>query len=264
MNNCQLVADLLPSYCDGLTSTESSRLVEDHIAACPQCARLLAKMQANQESEEKEKQKEEFRRNLSIYDLSYRLRVAWIAFACAILVIGFFVLQHFSEDLALISERISIQQTQVITATVPLYNKEGEERYGKLIRSLGKDGRLVLALLEQNALGFWYVSETVLANLDSGYDPVFFYWIEYGENSFRGDWELYTIFHVVYLGNNAIKKIEFPKDALPEEATVQVEQGGSTYLIHAAYRSGSDGTAGWNLVEFMIENDFISTKPQED
>lgn len=264
MNNCQLVADLLPSYCDGLTSTESSRLVEDHIATCPQCARLLAKMQANQEAEEQEKQKEEFRRNLSIYDLSYRLRVAWIAFACAILVIGFFVLQHFSEDLALMSEGISLEYTHVVSATIPDYEKEGT--YKKLIwyRPL-MNQKPALILLEKNLLGFWYVSGMSLVGAEDDYDPTAFTWIETGWNIYGVEApDSYVTAHVVFAGTNAIKLIEFPQDALPKESVALVQQRGANYLIHIVANLKDGIEYIWNIAEILEENGFISTAPQED
>ena len=262
MNNCQLVADLLPSYCDGLTSTESTRLVEDHIAACPQCARLLAKMQANQEAEEQEKQKEEFRRNLSIYDLSYRLRALWIALACAILVIGFFVLQHFSEDLALIFNGISLEDTQVVSTTIPDYEKEGT--YKKLIWYRPLREQPALVLLEKNLLGFWYISGMYVVGAEDDYDPTFFTWLETEVNTYGGAHSFCTTAHVVFAGSNAIKLIEFPQDALPEESVALVRQYGNDYLIHivAALKNGTHYV--WNISEILEENGFISSIPKEN
>ena len=41
---CGVVADLLPSFVEGLTSEETNRAVEAHVAACPVCAAKLAAM----------------------------------------------------------------------------------------------------------------------------------------------------------------------------------------------------------------------------
>ena len=38
--NCGVVRDLLPSYVEGLTSTESNTAVERHLSGCPDCAQL--------------------------------------------------------------------------------------------------------------------------------------------------------------------------------------------------------------------------------
>ena len=43
---CAIVRDLLPSYVEGLTSEETNRAVEAHLAACPDCARLRRELAA--------------------------------------------------------------------------------------------------------------------------------------------------------------------------------------------------------------------------
>lgn len=43
---CYLIRDLLPTYVDGLTSGETSRAIEDHVAACDDCRALLDEMRA--------------------------------------------------------------------------------------------------------------------------------------------------------------------------------------------------------------------------
>lgn len=44
--NCNIVRDLLPLYHDGACSQESRRAVEEHLAGCGTCRRLLADMDA--------------------------------------------------------------------------------------------------------------------------------------------------------------------------------------------------------------------------
>lgn len=41
---CQTIEDLLPLYCDGVCSSESRTLVEDHITGCRHCRQLLSDM----------------------------------------------------------------------------------------------------------------------------------------------------------------------------------------------------------------------------
>ncbi len=38
---CEIIKDLLPSYCDGVCSEETAAEIESHIAGCPDCQRLL-------------------------------------------------------------------------------------------------------------------------------------------------------------------------------------------------------------------------------
>jgi hypothetical protein len=43
--NCDIIKDLLPLYCDGVCSEETSRAVEEHLTTCPVCRALLDEMQ---------------------------------------------------------------------------------------------------------------------------------------------------------------------------------------------------------------------------
>lgn len=47
--NCEIVADLLPSYLDNTCSEESRRAVETHMAECPACRELLETLRAETE-----------------------------------------------------------------------------------------------------------------------------------------------------------------------------------------------------------------------
>lgn len=42
--NCDIIKDLLPLYCDGVCSEETSRAVEEHLTTCPACRTLLDEM----------------------------------------------------------------------------------------------------------------------------------------------------------------------------------------------------------------------------
>lgn len=42
--NCDIIKDLLPLYCDGVCSEETSRTVEEHLTTCPACRTLLDEM----------------------------------------------------------------------------------------------------------------------------------------------------------------------------------------------------------------------------
>ena len=44
MDNCGVVRDLLPLYVDGVCSDASRALVDEHIASCPECAKMLAQL----------------------------------------------------------------------------------------------------------------------------------------------------------------------------------------------------------------------------
>lgn len=47
--NCEMVKDLLPLYVDDVASDTSRRYVEEHIATCEECKRLLEQMQSTRQ-----------------------------------------------------------------------------------------------------------------------------------------------------------------------------------------------------------------------
>ncbi|MBO7340083.1 MAG: DUF4825 domain-containing protein [Lachnospiraceae bacterium] len=62
---CNVIRDLFPSYIDKLTSEDSDRLIEEHVAECEECAKILNDMrsQSNEpvpEPNEKEKKEIDF------------------------------------------------------------------------------------------------------------------------------------------------------------------------------------------------------------
>lgn len=44
---CEIIRDLLPSYIDGLTSTESNEMIEEHLQECAECREYLSDMRAS-------------------------------------------------------------------------------------------------------------------------------------------------------------------------------------------------------------------------
>lgn len=48
--SCEVIRDLLPLYYDRVCSKESSSLIEEHLADCPQCLEELQKLKINLEN----------------------------------------------------------------------------------------------------------------------------------------------------------------------------------------------------------------------
>ena len=46
--NCEVIRDLLPLYADDACSEESRRLVEGHLAECPDCSGMLQRLKNNE------------------------------------------------------------------------------------------------------------------------------------------------------------------------------------------------------------------------
>ena len=47
-NSCDVIRDLLPLYADDACSEESRRLVDEHLAECPDCSGMLKRLQNNE------------------------------------------------------------------------------------------------------------------------------------------------------------------------------------------------------------------------
>ena len=47
-NSCDVIRDLLPLYADDACSTDSRRLVDEHLAECPDCSGMLKRLQNNE------------------------------------------------------------------------------------------------------------------------------------------------------------------------------------------------------------------------
>lgn len=266
MNKCEIVVDLLPSYCDGLTSPESTTLVEAHIAECPCCAGTLVAMRNRQNIVEEEGRQEEFRNALHVYELRHKVRVLWIVLACAIVLIGFFVLRNYSAQLALIGKGVSLEHMEIVSATAsPQYSEDtGESTSGQLIWSRDKDDKAVLALLRKNFLGFWYVTSLVTADSVNGYNPDCFFWTDAGWNAYGTDSDHYVNAHVVFVGDNAVKYIDFPQEELPENARALVRQKHNHYMIYVTGVLESGKTYVWNIAEILEEHGFIASTAEEE
>lgn len=56
--NCEIIKDLLPTYVDGLTSSESNFAIEEHLKSCDECKQALIQMKTRLNEENVEFNKE--------------------------------------------------------------------------------------------------------------------------------------------------------------------------------------------------------------
>ena len=47
-NSCDVIRDLLPLYADDACSQDSRKMVEEHLAECADCGRMLRRLQSNE------------------------------------------------------------------------------------------------------------------------------------------------------------------------------------------------------------------------
>ena len=57
--DCDIISDLLPLYKDGICSDTSKKIVEEHLAECPSCSKVLNMMEDTAIDEEIVKEKNE-------------------------------------------------------------------------------------------------------------------------------------------------------------------------------------------------------------
>lgn len=98
----------------------------------------------------------------------------------------------------------------------------------KVIRTETNDegSRLMLLYLKKNALGFWVADNVETAAPDDLWVSIG--WFEDAE----GYVGVSDAVHIVYAGNNAVKKIEFDESELPRGVAVNVSQFDNSYVVH--------------------------------
>lgn len=98
----------------------------------------------------------------------------------------------------------------------------------KVIRTETNDegSRLMLLYLKKNALGFWVADNVETAAPDDLWVSIG--WFEDAE----GYVGVSDAVHIVYAGNNAVKKIEFDESELPRGVAVNVSQSDNSYVVH--------------------------------
>ena len=98
----------------------------------------------------------------------------------------------------------------------------------KVIRTETNDegSRPMLLHLKKNALGFWAAERVKAAAPDDLWAGIG--WFEDAE----GYVGVSDAVHIVYAGNNAVKKIEFDESELPRGVAVNVSQSDNSYVVH--------------------------------
>ena len=241
MDNCKIIEDLLPSYCDGLTSEETNELIHSHVASCPNCARLLEKMSAEPPREVID-HREQFRRKLKEYEQMHRAKVLRILLACSIALSLIILGWHSSYT---ISKWVADSKMQESACDL-VYRSETESRY--VYYTPG--GLTVVTLAKNDFSGLWYI-----AAIDDSQSHVWF-----GESNYRwfdgieltADFE----FHYLYTGTDAKELIQLDATDIPGDVYVAVSQHGVNYWIHAV-SDNVDAINQLNMMELLKSKGFI-------
>lgn len=115
------------------------------------------------------------------------------------------------------------------------------------------DGQVRGAWLNKGFAGVWYsIADINTANSADGTESLA--WLTYNGSQFFGDGkELESTFgaHLLFCGNNAVKRIEIPQDALPGNVTVNIWQSENAYILDFA--AGGEELSGINCAELLQE-----------
>lgn len=115
------------------------------------------------------------------------------------------------------------------------------------------DGQVRGAWLKKGFAGVWYsIADINTANTADGTASLA--WLTYNGSQFFDDGRaLETTFgaHLLFCGNNAIKRIEIPEDALPGNVSVNIWQLENAYILDFA--AGGEELSGINCTELLQE-----------
>lgn len=241
MDNCKIIEDLLPSYCDGLTGEESNALIRNHVESCPHCAALLEKMEAEPPREILDHW-EQFRRRLKEYEQKHRIKTLGILLACfvalSLLLLGW-------RSSYTLSKWIADSKMQKSVSHL-VYSSETESRY--IYYTLGCPTLVTLA--KNDTLNCWYIAE-----IDDSPSHVWF-----GESNYRWfkgteitiDFE----FHYLYAGADAKAYIELENSDIPGAVLVEINQNGPNYWIHVV-SCDADAMNQLNLMQLLRDKGFV-------
>ena len=261
MDECKLVADLLPTYCDELTGEETNAFIQSHLNGCPECGRLLEQMQYKRMRQmELDNEQEAFRAAMAGYQRRHRSRVRRVIYICLALIAAFFVFRAFSYDLAIAST--GLREAEVIQG--PATNDTGNVFQIVCAKTKG-DYHPALVFLTKNALGFWTVRYVDIATPDRPYGNALAFWSEslfsvYPADSAHSNVEphISTVTHVIYAGNNAIGPLDrLPQELIPRNVTVMTTQRSGYYYIHVT-QVFTDGGSGFDIMPLLKEYNLIS------
>lgn len=255
MDDCKIVTDLLPTYCDELTSWETNAFIRTHLNSCPDCSRLLEKMQQSRvQQKEADFQQARFRAAVATYERNHRIRVRLLVLACLLLIGVFFVFRACSFDLAIAAS--GLKQDRVKIVQEPTTGADG--KVFQVVFSHTKEGDGALAYLTKNVLGFWTVDAVEIATPDKSYGVAQIIWSEVIVSFYGNEPHMTTVVHTICAGTNATGSFEqFPYEDLPGNVTALATQIYSDYYIHVITVLPDGGTP-FDILPLLKEHNLIA------
>lgn len=241
MDNCKIIEDLLPSYCDGLTSEETNALIRSHVGSCPNCARLLEKMSAEPPREIIDHW-EQFRRRMKEYEQKHRMKVLRIVVACIIVLSV--ILVGWANSYSLSKWIADLKMEKSVSYLVFRSETEGRYIYYTL------DRPTLVTLAKNDTFGFWYITATDDSPSHVWFEESNYRWFKGTE--FTIDFEV----HYLYTGADAKAFIQLDAEDIPGDVLVEVNQTGANYWIHVV-SDNTDAVNQLNLMQKLRDKGFI-------
>lgn len=232
MDNCKIIEDLLPSYCDGLTGEESNALIRNHVASCPQCAAHLQKMLADQSIPILD-HRERFSQKLREYERKHRSKVLAWTLTVTVAFLLMVLLWSNSEHIACwwVDAQMGGEGIQ-IADHVPVDEHKAVDYY---IYHTNKGFQLVT--LEKNTiLNIWYYAGAETADPGELFSVAWFgesNWSRFVTNDTPMDVGANVNFDInyLYIGNDAAKLLSLDSSEIPGDVCVKINQVQRDYWI---------------------------------
>jgi len=232
MDNCRIIEDLLPSYCDGLTSEDSNALIRSHVNKCPCCATSLDKMLA-EASGELPDHREEFSRKLKEYERRHRNKtLAWgLGIAMIFLVVS--LLWSNSEYIAsrYADKKLGGKGIRV-AHNIPVDEHKSASYY--IYHT--SEGFQLITLERNSILNIWYFSGSETPDTGEILSRSWFgesNWNRFVTDQTPMDVDANMNFEInhVYIGNNATELLTLDSSEIPGDVCVKINQIQGTYWI---------------------------------
>ena len=229
MNSCKIIEDLLPSYCDGLTSEESNAQIRAHVASCQSCQRLLKKMSAEPPREILD-HREQFSRKLKEYERKHKVKILKWVLSCLVAALVLMLIWTNSEQLARWSTDIRMGDEGVlIAADIPA----DEYKVVNYYIYHTNDGFQVVTLAKHTVWNVWYFDNAQTAKDGEILSVAWFGRSNWSRFVDGADLEASTNFDInyLYIGNNATRLLQLDRSEIPGDVCVRINQTQSAYWI---------------------------------
>ena len=229
MDNCKIIEDLLPSYCDGLTSQESNAQIQAHVASCPSCERLLKKMSAEPLREILD-HREQFSRKLKEYERKHKVKSLTWVLSCLIALLVLTLLWTNSDQMAQWSADIRMgNEGTLIAADIPV----DEYKVVNYYIYYTNDGFQVVTLAKHTIWNIWYFDGVQTVKDDEILSVAWFGRSSWSRFVNGTELEATTNFDInyLYIGNNATQLLQLDSAEIPGDVCIRINQTQSAYWI---------------------------------